>query len=318
MMNFVKRSVSLLRHPELDVYYIDGQVMDSPFRLLVVDDSSTISYIRHLVFPQGSDIIKKTRVSVWKAADLIDVQADLVVVGANLLLAGRFTNRGFYLVPKWVQLNLPITDHPDAMISRLSSKSAREDIKRNIRVIRERGYTCETTGDPAWFESFYHRMYKPYAINKYGETAVVHDYRKLKASFKRGRGIIIKKWDQPVAGTISLARGDTLYTKHLGILDGDEDFVRDGAVRALYYHTMVLAYEWGIKNIDFGHSRPFLSDGVLKYKLKWDMEVRDDDDAIGVFAVASPQKTELSLRFLAQNRFFHLQDGSLKLLDDIC
>jgi hypothetical protein len=310
-----ERLKSLIRRPLLPVYLLEGEFQGGRLRVVVADDGATLGYFRRLAFPVGSSLSRRGVVSAFRAADLASSDADLVVIGANHFLLGRYAGRGFSFAPKYVQLQLSVYDEPDVMIDKLRG-SGREDLKRNVRRMLEKGFDWEVTKKDEWFDLFYYRMYKPFAENKHGELARVHDYRAIRKDFRRGAGISITRDGNPVAGAITYIEDSTMFNPSKGILHGDDSIARDGASVALYYYCIRLAHSSGCKTADFGFSSPFLSDGTLSYKLKWGMGVPDLDDSKGVYAIASPGRTEQAVKFLRANRFFCLTPRGIEVCND--
>lgn len=310
-----KRLVSLIRHSILNLYILCGEFDGEQLSVLVADDGFTFDYVHDLVFERGADYKKIGKISAFSAPKLADYRADIVFIGANQLLVPEYVNKGFLIVPRWVRLYCPTTEHPDKRMESFS-KSARRDIRRNLMEVVENGFSYETTNSPDWLDEFYQRMYKPYIYKKYGDKAIVHGYGEVKRAFTMGSGIVLKKQERPVGGAIVYTKDSVMSNPFVGILDGDEELARDGASRALYYYTMLLAHSSGCVGVDFGHCRPFLCDGSLQYKLKWRMHVLDDNDGIGVFAIATPGNSNVAQRFLTARRFFHLTDERVQLSDD--
>ncbi|MBI2843295.1 MAG: GNAT family N-acetyltransferase [Armatimonadetes bacterium] len=301
-------AASLARHPMLRLHLLEGECAGGPMRALVADDGHTLHYIRNLVFQNGCRVEDKGRISSLRAPKLIDSDADIIVAGANLLLLRLYTGRGFRFVPRWVRLYLRVWDHPDVMLAGLHGPSGGA-LRRNVRSAKNRGFGYELTRDPGWFDEFYHRMYRPYILQRFGELAVVHSYRELRREFLRGAGLIVKKDDQPEGAAIISRRGNTLRFVQIGIMDGDEKLIKEGVGTMLYYYATLLAYSQGCTRVDFGHSRAFASDGVLRYKLKWGMDVLDDDDDVGVFAISAPGITRQAQQFLSSVYHRETWDG---------
>jgi hypothetical protein len=138
----------------------------------------------------------------------------------------------------------------------------------------------------------------------------------VKSVFSQGAGVVVKKEGKEMAGAVVSYNGRTMRIPHFGAPENGVDAFRDGSAFALDYFVAELAHSSGYDYVDFGHSRPFLSDGILRYKLNWHMEVRDDDDSVGVFAIATPGRTAAAEKFLAANRFFHLTPDGLRLYDE--
>lgn len=312
---WTKRVKSLIRRPLLPLYALQGDYDGSELTALVVDDGSTLAYIRDLLFDGCCAISKKTSISLVAASRLTCSGADIVVVGANQCLAGLYRSRGFHLVPKLIRLYLPTIDHPDDIVLDLRD-NGRKDIWRNVRKMKSDGYAYELARDPKWFDHFFHEMHVPFALQRYGSMAAVERYARLKQEYSRGAGLVVKKAGQTVGGTIIYGCGKTLVNSCIGIPDGDLSVAKAGSSLALYYYVMLHAHLSGYAGVDFGHSRSFLSDTALSYKLRWGMTPLNVDDSIGVFAITAPQRTEQAVKFLSTNRFFEINDEGIGLCND--
>ena len=117
-------------------------------------------------------------------------------------------------------------------------------------------------------------MYLPYLQNRYANPLI----EKISSmqTVLRGDGELcfIKKGDQRIAGVLFNQIGDTYYLLTIGLID--ESYLKEGAIAAMYYYGIQHATEKKAKFIDFGLTRPFLSDGVLIYKRKWGAKVTRD------------------------------------------
>lgn len=309
-----RRIIFLARHPVLELYVLEGELDGANAKVLVADDGSTLPYISKLIFPSGAVESKKGSISPFRAYKLIEWKSDIVVVGTNCLLCRKFRRRGFHIIPKWINPYLPLTAHPDALIENLG-KSAKRDITRNLKIVEARGFDYEVTTDPGWFDEFYNSMYVPYALNRYGGLAQLDCYGRVKQAYTKGAGIIVRKDKQPVGGTIVLPQNDVMRNPYVGILNGDEAISREGASRALYYYAMLVAHSWGCKGINFGSTRPFLSDGVLQYKLKWGMRIFQDELSTAVFSLATPGFTGPAQKLLEIHPFIRITDEGFDIYD---
>lgn len=308
----IKRVLFLAKHAMLKVYLAEGEVQGLRSRIIFADDGSTMPYISHLVFPNGAEISEKGTISAFKAPSLIESDADIVVVGANHLFLNRYEQKGFHIVPKWVCPLLQIPDGLDAAIENLSY-NARKDIRRNIRKALDKGFTYTTTNDPGWFEDWYSNVYLRYGLSKHGDLAQVDGYNRVKDAFDRGIGMVISVEDTPVIGSVVLREDDVFRGRYMGVFPGKEELAAHGASTAMYYYCMQLASEWGCTSVNMGSTRPFLSDGVMKFKMKWEPEILHDTLSTATFAIAAPQMTPAAQAFLAANPFFEMVGDELKL-----
>ena len=310
-----KRAASLLKHRTLDLYYLRGLFDGEPLRILVADDGATLSYVKTLAFDEEPEIAKTGRIGAFAAPKLLGVDADLVFVGANCLLSKHYARRGFRLVPRWVRLFLPTTQEPYSRLYDFG-RQTRKYFKWMLKKVSDEGFECEFISEPGWLRGFYDEFYRPYALSKFGEDAIIHGYQKLESAFRQGSGAEVRKDGKVLAGAIVSRRGQILRIPHFGVALDCLNAFRDGSAFALDYFIVQHAHSNGFGYVDFGHSRPFLSDGILRYKLNWHMDVLDDDDAIGVYAVAAPGNTPSAQKFLAANRFYELTPDGPRVIGD--
>lgn len=312
-----KRLASLLKHGKLDMCLLEGNYQGGPMRVLVADDDSTLNYIRSLIFKGEPKVTSVGLISAFSGPNLCSTNADLVIVGANHLLLNSYLSKGFHLVPKWIRLFVPIWDHPDVMYNSPELESTtRKYFRRLKRTIESQGYTFGVTVDPEWFNFFYHRMYLPYARKRHSNLAIVHSYKIVHNNFSRGIGVMVSKDGVPLGGGIAFREGKTMNFKHMGMMDGNIKASREGASAALDYHVIQIGHSLGCDQMNFGHTRAFTSDGVLKYKLMWRTRVEDDDDAISVFAIAAPGNTPQAQKFKSEHKFYQLNPGGVELYNE--
>ncbi|MEN6372141.1 MAG: hypothetical protein ABFD64_09035 [Armatimonadota bacterium] len=312
-----KRFASLVRHGTLELYRFEGQYLGSPIRIIVAEDGSTINYIKKLIFTDEPVTTHIGTISAFSGPGLIHSDADIVIAGANHMLLNAYSNQGFYIVPKWIQLFVPIWDHPDTMYSRLDlDRTTRKYFRRLSRTIETMGYSFAVTVDQGWFDYFYYHMYLPYARRRHQDMAVIHSYNTVQQNFSRGMGVAIMKDGELLGGGIVICEGKTMSFRHMGMVDGSIEASRDGASSALDYFVVRFGHSRGCNQMNFGHTRAFTSDGVLRYKLTWQARVENDDDAISAFAIGTPGTTPQARSFLSENRFFHLTPEGVRLYDE--
>jgi hypothetical protein len=314
-MKLYRKYGSLLKHYMLSLYEVKGEFEGNPFRLLVADDGTTLDYISRLAFPNEAEVARVGRISAVKCTELADADADLVVVGASSLLTRRYLHRGFRIIPKWLKMIMPVKEDPYAWFSSFG-KHSRSYFNRKIHKIEGAGYECEVVYDKNTFSRFYHEMYKPYTIQRFNEDAVVYSMSILEKFFNQGCLIISKKNGEPAAGVIMHQEGGVIHLPFGGITGGNAELVKEGAMFAIHYFLTNQAYSWGYSHIDFGRSRPFLSDGTLQYKLAWHSDAIPCDDVMNVFAVATPGRTPQGLRFLQAQPHFYLDGNDCRRSDE--
>ena len=308
------RVKSLIRRPILRTYQLEGIHDGTPLRVLIAEDGSSLDYLRAVMFPRGADLKPVGAVPAIAAHRLVIADQDIVAVGANRFLLPLYS-RKFHLAPKWMRLYLSPIDHPDAMIALLHG-NAGNAVRKNVRKMKAEDFSSEVTNDPVWFDRFYHEMYIPYARQRFRELIAVDTYDRLRGVFEHGFGMILRLGGREAGGALLFPRGDDLWFHRMGTVDGDQTLNKEGFSTALYYEMILLAHERGYKGMDFGHCRPFASDGVLRYKLKWGMRVVDEDDSVADFALAAPGPTEAGRQFFKQNPFYEFTKEGIRLCDE--
>jgi hypothetical protein len=178
----------------------------------------------------------------------------------------RFFSGGIFTV-RWVRQEISL----DAPFEKLFT-----DRERKREQKKALAFPCETSRDPADLQVFYDTMYLPFLRTHHQHPTILEfDYLLNNYLKKNGELLLIKKEDQVIAGGLCNLAGETYHLGTLGLKD--ESYTNEGAIAALYYYGIKLAYERGAKFVDLGLSRPFLSDGVVIYKRKWGGSIRRDD-----------------------------------------
>jgi hypothetical protein len=87
--------------------------------------------------------------------------------------------------------------------------------------------------------------------------------------------IQIKEGKEIVAGVIIDYKimNDMPRITKLGVLGGNFDYVKRGAIIALYYYTIQYLKQRNHEKLSLGLARPFFNDGVLHHKLNWGAKI---------------------------------------------
>ena len=218
---------------------------------------------------------------------------------SSLMLFGR--KKCFY-VPFWIQgqLNTSIDTSPHIK---------NESLKSDLRRITRNKLHFELTNESAQFDNFYHNMYLPYITKSHGNSAIIMEYDFVKKFFRDCELLLIKKEKEYIAGMLIAYN----YTKKqarlwcLGVKDGNSDYIKDGAIGAILYFSLLHLKEKGYKRVRVGGSRAFLKDGVLRYKKKWGQKIVCTDKIGFLIKPLKPlSKTPAVKGFLSNNPFIYV------------
>jgi hypothetical protein len=169
------------------------------------------------------------------------------------------------------------------------------------KFLRDTRFSTRISTNPQDLDHFYHRMYLPHIRRQFMTAVSVDPIEKLQRSFSVGFVLMISDGGQDVAGALCLIRGDSMCFFRGGVLDGDEQHVRNGAQTAMYVSMLRYAKEQNVRFLDFGHSRPFFNDGVYRYKRSWGASVEVDDDLENWIYIFDPKGSPRLAHFLQQH-----------------
>lgn len=271
----------------------------------IIDDGREVPYLLKITGMSEAEKTYEGKVSAVRACEIGD-DCDMTFAISNRLLYRNFVSTGFHVLPAWVQLFFPLDADPVRIAQRLGSW-----VKRDIRSIISKGLTYEITHDSYWFDEFYDKMYIPHIQARHGNTGIVRGRKRLRYYFDNGCIMLVKRGEKLLGGCLMMPVEDVLMWPFLGVIDGSREAIKEGGATALYWFVMNWAFESGFKSINFGHCRPFITDGVLRYKLKWGMRITNDDDAVRDIAIKVNPNSIQGKRFLAQNPFLHLHNEQL-------
>jgi len=209
-----------------------------------------------------------------------------------------------FVIPEW------IGGYIDLSMNLESHIKSNNTIRSNYKKIENNNFSYSISKDPELFDQFYHNMYQVYAAKRYGKTAIVMSYDRIKREFENGELLLVSHQGQYVAGLLIGYYQETgrPYLSKLGVLNADFNHVKNGVISALYYYGLSYLKDRGFKNVALGGNRPFLNDGVLRYKVKnWNMKIEVNLDR--VFLVKPMGFGCGTKKFLLNNPFITLYEN---------
>jgi hypothetical protein len=218
---------------------------------------------------------RQERGAMWKAAAQFaraDASADLVAGDVPWPYYLLMPDAPYLHVPGWIAQQLALPKQFEAVTESFRKKSKAADLKK----IRKHELTFRVRKSPAEVERFYDTMYVPTAQRRFGVMALV-DTRKDILEGAAREGLLQVMQGERVVGAGVLSRyGTSMYFLWLGLPEGLDDALMDGAMAGLYYFTIQYAHTQGCDGVHMGYSAPLLDGGVYQYKRKWGAGVRDE------------------------------------------
>ncbi len=263
-----------------DVYVLS----DKTKKITYITSSDIDYYFVERICSKNVAITKTKRIYVWELKKFADRQ-DAVLIDMHKSFV-RLFNSGF-LVPPFVR---QVLDIDGDKVIKINSKNLRRVYK----------YDSEISNDLDSLKFFYDNMYVPYIKRRYGDSAHVETFDNIEKILKNGELILIKLNEEYASAQLCEIDGDTYFLRKNGVLD--ESFVEEGALTATYYFGILRAKERDAKFVDFGLSRPFLSDGSLRHKSLWGTRICNDKYA----------KRVIYLKNIFEQPFVYIEDEKLK------
>lgn len=273
-----------LRELAFDVYMLS----DGTKEITYITSSDIDSYFVERICGKNVIITKIKRIYAYELKRFADRQ-DAVLIDMHKYFA-RFFDDGF-LVPPFVRQAVYIDRSTDKIIKMNDS---------DLRKMRK--YNYEISNDIGKLKFFYEEMYLPYIKRRYGDYAYIKNFNNLEQILKNGELILIKLGGEYVSGALCEVSDNVYYCRKNGVLD--ESFIKEGALVATYYFSVLRAKEKDVKVVDFGQSRPFLSDGVLRHKSHWEAKILEDKTIDRI----------IYLRNIFEQPFICIEDEKLKAI----
>jgi hypothetical protein len=239
----------------------------------------------------------------WEIPGLIkSYNPDLAISEISRITLNHFQKCSGYILPEWAIMRINIVG-PISEICK-GSVSDFSDVKR---LIRKYNLTYEILTDLESFNYFNENIYLPYITKRHGEEALIEDLKILWRSSPSPFLMAIMENGNLVAEALVRKSGDLIFLMRLGLLDGNQIYMRHGAIGALYYFCILEGKKMGCRYLDVGGTRPFLTDGLTKYKMGLGAEFLSDHSAWKEYLwLGLNNNSAFANEFIRSNPFIYL------------
>ena len=135
----------------------------------------------------------------------------------------------------------------------------------------------------------------------HGDQAEIDSYEELKIRFQKCELLLIKSGTEYVAGVLLSNEGSCPVLWLSGIRDRDRDYRKQGVSAAIYHLPLAYLQQKGFTKAGLGWSRPFLNDGVLRFKHKLVQQITGS--SLNGAALKISSYTAATRSFLQNNPF---------------
>jgi hypothetical protein len=233
--------------------------------------------------------------------------ADVLLIGTTAPKAQILAPPRSLILPMRVHFVVDIEADPALMNSRIS-KRQRWQFSRDQRIHQ---WTWRLETEPAAFDLFYDRFYRPTMRRSHGERERIEGRSAAyECLFKTGKLFFLYERGERIGGALCSWDPSTrvLTLRLFGVLDADAKHYESGALRAIYHFLIAWSAENGVGKLDLGGTEPFLSKGTFQWKRRFGsritlplnhfgrkrvcLVVRRDSPAVRDLLVANPVLAE--------------------------
>lgn len=211
--------------------------------------------------------------------------------------------RSFY-IPAWIGSECVVGE---ALIRAEKSTNVKSDVMR----IRKNRLGYAIHHDLAALQRFYDQMYVPHITRVYGDAAFVTAFSELAEQLVKGALLLIKNAEgiEIAGGLLVMETPQRARGVAIGVRDGNREYIKQGAMAAIYYYDLVYLHSLGVERLHYGSARPFLQDGAFAYKRKWGIQLTGGSPQGFLLSVRTPS-TAME-QWFCNNPFVHMVDNQL-------
>lgn len=231
--------------------------------------------------------------------------SDMVISEISPLVLDKFRKYEGYIIPEWATMKINLERPMTEIYARKNSDFP--DVKR---LIRKYNLTYEIRTDVESIQFFYNKIYLPFTKSRHGNEAWILDINMILKSSPPPEMISIMENRVTVGASLIQKENDEWRLLYLGTIDGNQEYLRHGVIGAIYYFATLEAKKTGYKRLNVGGSRPFINDGLTRYKLGLGAKFVPELTPFRYFLwLGVNEESSEAQKFLKNNPFMHLGEG---------
>lgn len=192
---------------------------------------------------------------------------DLVLCPVNPMTEALFSQWGWFSIPRYVEYVIGLQKPIEVLFQS-------SNIKNEIKRLRRLKYSFKVLHSELALEEFYNEMLLPTVKKRHKERAYISRFENLKKKFENGYLLAAYRGSEWVGAELVVCQSNkTLRAANIGWRNGDERLMKDHINSALLLELIKRAKTEGFEFLNLGNSNPFVDDGPLNFKLKWEGEL---------------------------------------------
>ncbi len=298
----------VLREIVVDVILYEGisKNCHQPFKLLYIGDHRNVRMFLDSEFEPDqvhiTSVGKCTFFELNRFAHRAAGLADLIVVERISLGKWLPKSGDWIFTPSWPRM---VRHFPEKYSVEELVQSIWKDQRRNIKRVRSAGFTIEFSKAPDDFAFFFEKMHAPSMTVRHGKNGIRFDAENQARLARIGTLSFVCLPDgKRISGSIGIIRNGVWYSVANGFLDGDEQWLRAGALSATYLLSLQYAVEQRLRIYDVDNAYPFETNGLFLHKYQWGFHPEINPWYPKTWVFWMPTLSDCALTWFAQNRAF--------------
>jgi hypothetical protein len=292
----VKEIGRALLRPNLTIYQWQGQGKGGPLTVNYAGTGDAIQFLKGLLFVDRPVESNLGQVPFWHMRELADLpNGDITIVEAHKRLVRQLPEQDGLVLPVMMEMVLDVEGEWQDIERGFHSSAQRE-----LRNTHKSGYDYEVSRSGSDFEMFYHDMYVPSTETRHRDQAVIMPIQEAYQYFRHGALFLVTRDGKRVSGSVFHMGRDMVRFIIVGVMHGDQQLMKEGAVGALNCLRIQWANKEGYKAVDFGYCRPFVG-GLFRYKRKWGTAARAPSDLNQRIWIKLNHNTSAVYQFMKDN-----------------
>jgi len=274
------------------------------FTVQYLGNSESLKYFIHLLFQSEPVEIKNLgrclTAQLGAAGCSLAAKSDLVIMERPVRSIWKPPYGDWMCSPRWVR-----------MVKSLPRGITKDEVKAgywkyqhtNYYRVGKLGLSRKISRKVEDFRFFYETMHVPTMHVRHGSygRSATEEYC-LSLAQKGFLLWLLLPDGTPIAGSINMEQDGMIYLVMNGILNGDSDWLRKGALAAIYIHNLDYAVEQGFHRVDMGETTPITSDGVFIHKSHWGLTPERSPWHMTEILVWNPNSSPLGWKWMESNR----------------
>ena len=306
------RLINIISINKLQLYQYEGieKFSNKKINILLSLDDESKNFFKNLIGDKFKLQKEYGNLSLKKINKIIikNSSHDIAIIKADLFYRKYLQRHGYHIIPEYISFS----SYPSSTIENIMT-TFNQEVIQELEKASAYQLTYDITSNYNDFKNFYQKMYLPYINWKHQSHAKIASFSSILFLYHQGAKILqIKENNEIIFSGIFIERKHSIKTYYAAFMQGKYDYLKKGVTALSYYYLIKYAYNKNKKSIDFGTARPFITDGMFKYKSKWGMNIELSPPGISqIFSIKFKTNSASVRSFLLNNSFISLENNEL-------